>query len=170
MAIFLPPGGSFWTPSKMGPWQCALGSVKMSDPGIVFFRPRRCAGTGRAARRKNGRVRLGIPAARGPNCNGRSKNRGPPFLLQGCVSDGAERTAEKDCALFSRRASKSGCLRLLQVKSTLWDYNTIRQRGGMVFATPVTPVTPAPKTVCRKNVPPPRPRPGGAPGAGRAPY
>ncbi len=125
-------GPIFEGPSKMGPWQCALGSVKMSDPEIVFFRPRRCAGTGRAARRKNGRVRLGIPAARGPNCNGRSKNRGPPSLLQDCVLDRAERTARKDGALFSRRATKSGCLRLLQVKSTLWDYNTIRLRGGMV--------------------------------------
>ncbi len=81
---------------------------------------------------KNGRVRLGIPAARGPNCNGRSKDRGPPSLLQDCVLDRADRTAEKDGALFSRGATKSGCLRLLQVKSTLWDYNTITLRGGMV--------------------------------------
>ncbi len=81
---------------------------------------------------KNGRVRLGIPAACGPNCKGRSKNRGPPSLLQDCVFDRADRTAEKDGTLFSRGATKSGCLRLLQVKSTLWDYNTIRLRGGMV--------------------------------------
>ena len=91
---------------------------------------------------KNGRVRLGIPAACGPNCKGRSKNRGPPSLLQDCVFDRADRTAEKDGTLFSRGATKSGCLRLLQVKSTLWDYNTITLRGGWVRATPLTPVTP----------------------------
>ncbi len=76
-------------------------------------------------------MRLGISAACGPNSKGRSKISGSPFLLQGCVFDRAERTAEKDGALFSRRATKSGCLRLLQVKSTLWDYNTIRLRGGI---------------------------------------
>ncbi len=79
--------------------------------------------------RKNGRVRSGIPAARGPNSNGRSKNRGPPSLLQDCVLDRADRTAREDGALFSRRATKSGRLRLLQVDSPLWDYNTIGWAG-----------------------------------------
>jgi hypothetical protein len=95
----------------------------------VFFSASALCGHSPRGASENGRVRLGTSAACGPNRKGRSRNRGPPFLLQGCVFDRAERTAEKDGALFSRRATKSGCLRLLQVDPPLWDYNTIGWAG-----------------------------------------
>ena len=95
----------------------------------MFFSASALCGHSPRGASENGRVRLGTSAACGPNRKGRSRNRGPPFLLQGCVFDRAERTAEKDGALFSRRATKSGCLRLLQVDPPLWDYNTIGWAG-----------------------------------------